>query len=139
MLFGLTASIDRCKPIRSPILPDVIDLPAFAQDDLVIGQVAVVSETGDPTAPTTTVAVTGSNKIALTDGRSVIYADATINPVTPPNVLNFNLSVAGTELDTAFAATTDDFIVAFFEVRATAGGEDVLLLREAVTINKTAT
>lgn len=139
MLLGLTVSISRRKAIRSPILPDVIDLPAFAQDDLIIGQIGVVSETGDPTAPTTPVTVSGSNKIALTDGVDVIYADASIDPVTPPNLLNFSMTVDSPILDAAMLLLAEDYITAFFEVRATAEGEDVLILREAVTINKTAT
>jgi len=136
MLLGITVSIDRRKRVLSELLPDVIDMPAFAQGDVIIGQVGVCKETGDPTAPTSKVTVSGSSGIALTDGDSIIYAAATISAVTPPNIINFGLTVSSSELDTAMAATTDDYIPAFFEVRATAGGEDVLILREAVVINK---
>jgi hypothetical protein len=54
------------------------------------------------------------------------------------NEITFTIAVNSTTLTSAFADTTDDSIEAFFEARITQGGQDELLLREAVTIQTSA-
>jgi hypothetical protein len=60
-----------------------------------------------------------------------------IAPITG-NLINFSMVVDSQPLRDAMAATADDYIPAFFEVRATTNGQDELLLREAVIITKAA-
>jgi hypothetical protein len=135
---SIVASLTSKRPIVSEKVTDPIELPPFRQRDVLNGIITTVSETGDPSAPTQDAVVTGSSGIGLTDGMSVVYAQATAVQVQNGNEITFTIAVNSTTLTSAFADTTDDSIEAFFEARITQGGQDELLLREAVTIQTSA-
>ena len=132
----LVIDITSKRSVVSKYITDPLLLPPFTQGDVISGRISVVSETGDPTAPTTGVLVTGSSNIALTDGQSVTYAAATGINVQNSNDLVFNMDVESAALT---AALTGDYISAFFEVRAAIGGVDTLIAREPVTITQAVT
>lgn len=123
----------------SELITDHFQIPPFAQGDLIDGKIVVVHETGDPTAPTAAFVFDGCTGIALTNGKNIVYAAAGGIAVVG-NTITFELSVASPELDLAMAELPDeDWIEGFFEVRISGNGQDGLLLREPVTIERTAT
>jgi hypothetical protein len=137
--FQLIANTTRRATCVSELITDHFQIPPFAQGDLIDGRIVVLHETGDPTAPTATFDFTTCTGVALTDGKNVIYANGG-GILVLANSITFELSVASPELDAAMAAVPDaDWIEAFFEVRISGSGQDGLLLREPVTIERAAT
>lgn len=137
-LLSFVLSASQRRPIINQLLTDPLILPPFVRGDSVSGRIPVVTETGDVTSPTTALALTGSNGIALTDGDSIVYANASIAAVQNVNELVFSLNIASPALNTALL--TVSYINAFLEIRGTvATGQDSLLCHEEVTIAKTAT
>lgn len=135
---SIIASLTNRRPILSTRETDAVKLPPFRQRDVLNGKLAVFAETGDPASPTEIVPVDGSGGIGLTDGKGVIYAEATAIAVQNQNEIMFTLAVNSPALTSAFSATADDSIDAFFEARVTQGAQDEMLLREAVTIQTAA-
>jgi hypothetical protein len=133
---SLVVSVSSRRTIKSRYITDPVLLSPFSLGDTINGRIAVVSETNDPTAPTTGVPVTGSTNIAITDGASVIYSAATGITVENGNELVFTLSVSGTGL---VAAMTGAYVQAFLEVRATISGQDELIAKEPVVVTNAAT
>jgi len=133
----LVVDITSRRTIASKYIIDPKTPPQFVRGDVLSGRISVVSETQDPTQPTTGVAVTASSEIALTDGLSVTYASATSIAVQNGNDLVFTLSVDSPALDAVLQAI--DSINAFLEVRATINNVDTLIAREAVTIAQAVT
>lgn len=90
-----------------------------------------------------------ADHIGITNGSNIVYAEATniqqIGAGTYPR-LAFNLDVVGTALDSALAATSQDFLTCFFEAHLTAiaAGEgtvlaqDIYVIREDCRVYKTA-
>ncbi len=133
----LIASSTQRATIVSSQITDHFQVPPFAQGDLIEGKVVVFNETGNPAAPTAPFNMDGCTGVALTNGRDVIYCTAGGSIVVTGNIITFTLDVSGTELEAMFA--DDDWLDAFFEVRVSEDGQDGLLLREAVTIERAAT
>jgi len=133
---NLVASLTQKRAITSAEIVDPITVAPFAYTESLQGKVIVLRETGDPTAPTEAVGLDASSGVALTDGRSIIYANALILPISgdDDNEVNFTLVVDSAELTAAFAATELDWIPAYLEVRIVKDSQDELLLREAVII-----
>jgi hypothetical protein len=136
---SLIASLTQRATVVSEQVLDYVLVPPFTFDDNLIGEVIVVEETGDPTAPTRDVAIDSSNGVALTDGKTVVYANSIIMPVSDVNKVNFTMVVNSDILVAALAATNDDTIPAFLEVRIVKDSQDILLLREPVVIQAAAT
>jgi hypothetical protein len=136
---SLIASLTQRAVVVSDQVLDSFDVPPFVYDDNLIGEVAVISETGDPTAPSQPVAIDASNGVAITDGQTVVYANAIIMSVSDVNKVNFTMVVNSDALVAAMVATTDDFIPAFLEVRIVKDSQDILLLREPIVVQKAAT
>jgi len=135
-LFTLVASITKKRAIVSTLITDEILVPEFRHNDNLTGQITVVSETADPTAPTAAVAVDSVTAVALTDGLGLVYATATGLSVSGGNVLNFTLVVDSAAMIAALAASLVDYINAFLEVKFVVGTQILRLLREPVTIQK---
>ena len=134
---SLTASLTQRATVVSDEILDKQLVPPFSFGDALSGEVSVIEETGDPTAPSQPVALDSSNGVALTDGAGVIYAFGTNVQIANVNKVTFDLVVNSDDL---VAALLDaDEIEAFFEVRISVGVQDELLLREPVTITKSAT
>lgn len=136
---SLVASLTQRATVVSTQILDQFSLPWFSLGDALSGKIVIISETGDPTAPTAVVAIDSSSGIALTDGAGVIYAQATNLQVTNINELTFDMVVNTAELVAALTASEDSSVEAFLEVRITKDSQDELLLREATSIVKTAT
>ncbi len=136
---ALIASITQRVVVVSEQILDRALVPPFSFGDALNGKIAVISETGDPTQPTQDVPLDSSNGVALTDGAGVIYAQASGVTIQNVNEIAFVLIVDGDALTAALAATTDDTIPAFLEVRGTIGAQDELILREPTVITKAAT
>jgi len=135
----LIASLTQRATVVSDQILDAGLVPPFVFDDNLIGQVAVIEETGDPTSPSQAVSIDSSNGVAITDGQTVVYANAIIMPVSDVNKVNFTMVVNSDALVAALAATTEDSIPAFLEVRIVKDTQDILLLREPTVIQKAAT
>src|SRR5581483_5210955 len=126
----------------------------FTKGDTFRGTIRLVSETGASNPATNRLSCT-ADVIRLSDGISVVYADAThIEQITEPpsngtspTHVAFTLDVVGANIDAAFAATPDAFITAYSEARiqvlplteGTPGitTQDVIILREQCQIYKT--
>jgi hypothetical protein len=134
----LIASSTRRGTIESELITNNFQVPPFAQGDLIDGRIVVVYETGNPVEPTAAFVFDTCTGVALTDGRDVIYAQAGALAVVT-NAITFELAVESAELTAAMDASDDDWIDAFLEVRIAAEGQDGLLLREPVTIERAAT
>jgi len=134
----LIASLTQRATVVSDQILDHSLVAPFTFDDNLIGEVAVIEETGDPTDPSSEVNIDASTGVAVTDGKTVVYANAIIMPVTS-NKVNFTMVVNSDELVAALAASGDDTIPAFLEVRIVKDGQDILLLREAIVVQKAAT
>ncbi len=133
---SLIASLTQRRCVVSDQILDVFDVPPWVYDDNLIGEIAVISETGDPTAPSQDVPIDAATVVAVTDGQSVVYANAIIMPVTDINVVNFTMVVNSDALVAAIAG--NDSIPAFLEVRIAKDGQDFALLREPITIANSA-
>lgn len=138
-LLSLVASVTQRATVVSEQILDHFSIPVFGYNDSILGKVAVVQETGDPTAPTTDVAIDNSSGVSLTDGKGTVYANALVLAVSNINEINFSLAVISDTLTAALLVTDDDSIEAFLEVRATtADGQDVMILKEPTAIVKSA-
>jgi len=136
-LLSLVVSVTSRRAIISKYLTETASLPALAFGDTLDGRITCVAETYDPTEPTVGVSVTGSTKIALTDGATVLYAQASGIAVQNSNELVFTLVVTGTALLAAFGTAL--FADAYLEIRATINGKDELIAKEPITILRAAT
>jgi hypothetical protein len=137
-LLQLIASATQHKTIISALITDHFQVPPFSQGDLIDGKIVVLGETGDPTAPTAPFTFDACTGVALTNGTDVIYAAAG-GIAAAGNTITFELEVSSAALIEALVAVTDDWIEGFLEVRISANGQDGILLREPVTIVRTAT
>lgn len=135
---SIVASVTKKRPIASTRLTEAITLAPIAHEDVFAGTIFAVAETNDQTGPTIPLTLDSSMGVALTNGISVVYANAIILGVENGNEIHFTMVVDGADLRAALAATTADWIEACLEVRAGAEGQDQLLLREPIIIWKTA-
>lgn len=136
---SLIASLTQRAAVVSEQVLDRFNVPPFMLGDAFDGKITVVSETGDPTAPTQDVALDSASAVSLTDGRSVVYAEATGIAISNINEVDFTMVVDGVDLLAALALVDIDTIEAFLEVRITKDSQDILLLREPVVIARSAT
>lgn len=136
---NITASIKQRRPIASANVTEVTEIAPFSFGDSLLGIVSVVDETFDPNGPTTPVPLDSSRGIALTDGNGTVYSGAVILGVQNTNQIAFSIYVIGSALLTALEASPNGFINAFLEVRGTSAGQDMLILREQVSITLSAT
>lgn len=132
---AITASLTQRAAVVSEQILDRFQLPSLSLGDETSGRITVVKETGDPTSPTEDVDLDSSSGVALTDGKGVVYAAADNVTIANVNEITFDLLVMSDELVAALAATDNDWIPAFLEARITKDGQDILLLREPITIN----
>jgi len=137
-LFSIVASITSKHPLVSDLIANPVALPPFFFADAFQGAIEVVTETDNPSAPTAALPIDASTGVVLSDGISVIYANAVIIGIVNSNVISFTMTVSSQALLDALDATTEDYINAFFEARIsiTAGGQNELLLREPCLIMK---
>src|SRR6516164_381777 len=118
-LLQFVASVTSRKPLLSLAIAESLQLPDFTQGETLDGKITVVMETGDPTNPTEAFGLDDANRVALTDGISVLYAEGLSLTIENKNEVTFQLLVDSPELQAALADTEDDGIAAFFEVRIT--------------------
>ncbi len=134
---SFTASLTQRAPVVSDQILNAFLLPPFVFDDNLIGEIAVVEETGDPTAPSQVVAIDAASAVVIEDGQSVVYANAIIQAVSNVNRINFTMVVNSDVLATAMVG--NDAIDAYLVVRIVKDGQDIALLREPIVIQNTAT
>jgi hypothetical protein len=132
---SLVLSLTSRRNIVSKLIADPVLIPEIGYGDVISGRASIVSETGDPTEPTTGVVITGGG-VSVTDGLGTVYASSPTPAVQNSNDLVFTLTVTGTALAAALAAVTADFLPAFLEVQATISGGNVLVIKEPITILK---
>jgi hypothetical protein len=137
-LLSFVASVTSRQPLISESLAEPLQLPAFAQGESFEGKITVVKETHDPTNPTESFGFDDVDRVALTDGSLVVYAEGLSPAIANGNEVTFTLLVDSAYLDAAMLLYDDDSIPAFLEVRILKDVDQVFqLLREPVSITRT--
>jgi hypothetical protein len=116
----------------------------FVYDDTLEGEIRIVRQTGLVTPPLVRINLPTFDSgviIALTDGQSIVYANATnlalvgTGDVGDPRIV-FNLDVSSVALDTALAAEGGQFITAYFEARLRVTAVDGAIIQDQVTLRE---
>ena len=135
-LLSFVASVTTRRPLISESLAEPLELPSFTEGESLTGKITVVKETHNPTNPTESIRLDDFDRVALTDGASVVYAEGVELEIANVNEIRFVLAVTSPELSAALAAIDVDSIAAFLECRFLKDNQTFQLLREPVSITK---